>query len=149
MLLANYHTHTTLCDGSDTPEAVAAEADRLGIKHLGFSGHMDPDIHMAWPDYVKAISALKEQYQGRMDILMGVELDNLYDPACCPGAEYIIGSTHFLDVETPLPMSVDNTPEMMQQLAEGDKTKTVFLPFEATNMLGSLGGIKELFKEEK
>ena len=118
MLLANYHTHTTLCDGSDTPEAVAAEADRLGIKHLGFSGHMDPDIHMAWPDYVKAISALKEQYQGRMDILMGVELDNLYDPACCPGAEYIIGSTHFLDVETPLPISVDNTPEMMQQLAD-------------------------------
>ena len=39
--------------------------------------------------------------------------------------------------------------QMMQQLAEGDKTKTVFLPFEATNMLGSLGGIKELFKEEK
>lgn len=31
MLLANYHTHTTLCDGSDTPEAVAAEADRAGI----------------------------------------------------------------------------------------------------------------------
>ena len=54
MLLANYHTHTTLCDGSDTPEAVAAEANRLGIKHLGFSGHMDPDIHMVWPDYVKA-----------------------------------------------------------------------------------------------
>ena len=39
--------------------------------------------------------------------------------------------------------------QMMQQLAEGDKTKTVFLPFEATNMLGSLGGIKELFKEDK
>lgn len=36
--------------------------------------------------------------------------------------------------------------QMMQQLAEGDKTKTVFLPYEATNMLGSLGGIKELFK---
>lgn len=36
---------------------------------------------------------------------------------------------------------------MMEELAQGDKTKTVFLPFEATNMLGSLGGIKELFKE--
>ena len=36
---------------------------------------------------------------------------------------------------------------MTEKLAQGDKTKTVFLPFEATNMLGSLGGIKELFKE--
>lgn len=38
--------------------------------------------------------------------------------------------------------------QMMQQLAEGDKTKTVFLPYEATNLLGSVGGIKELFKSE-
>jgi regulator of protease activity HflC (stomatin/prohibitin superfamily) len=38
--------------------------------------------------------------------------------------------------------------EMMRELAEGDKTKTVYLPYEATNVLGSLGGIKELFKAE-
>ncbi len=38
---------------------------------------------------------------------------------------------------------------MMQELAEGDKTKTVFMPYEATNMLGSIGGIKELFKDVK
>ena len=37
--------------------------------------------------------------------------------------------------------------QMLQQLAEGDKTKTVYLPYEATNLLGSIGGIKELFKE--
>ncbi|MGM9697242.1 MAG: SPFH domain-containing protein [Prevotella sp.] len=38
--------------------------------------------------------------------------------------------------------------QMLQQLAEGDKTKTVYLPFEATNLLGSIGGIKELFKDK-
>ena len=38
--------------------------------------------------------------------------------------------------------------QMMQELAHGDKNKTVFLPYEATNMLGSIGGIKELFKAE-
>jgi hypothetical protein len=37
--------------------------------------------------------------------------------------------------------------QMMQELAEGDKTKTVYLPYEATNLLGSIGGIKDLFKE--
>ena len=35
---------------------------------------------------------------------------------------------------------------MMQQVAEGDKTKTVYLPYEATNLMGSIGGIKDLFK---
>ena len=38
--------------------------------------------------------------------------------------------------------------QMMQELAEGDKTKTVYLPYEATNLLGSIGGIKDLFKAE-
>ncbi len=37
---------------------------------------------------------------------------------------------------------------MMQELASGDKSKTVYLPYEATNLLGSLGGIKDLFKTE-
>jgi regulator of protease activity HflC (stomatin/prohibitin superfamily) len=35
---------------------------------------------------------------------------------------------------------------MLQQVASGDKSKTVFLPYEASNLMGSLGGIKELFK---
>ena len=37
--------------------------------------------------------------------------------------------------------------QMMEQLAKGDKTKTVYLPYEATNLMGSIGGIKDLFKE--
>lgn len=38
--------------------------------------------------------------------------------------------------------------QMLQSVASGDKTKTVYLPIEATNMLGSIGGIKDLFKVE-
>ncbi len=38
--------------------------------------------------------------------------------------------------------------QMLERLAEGDKTKTVYLPYEATNLMGSIGGIKELFKGE-
>lgn len=116
MLRANYHTHTVLCDGTNTAEEMVEQALDLGFLHLGFSGHMDPDIHMDWLAYVAEISRLKDAYADRLDILMGVELDNVYDPNCCPGAEYVIGSTHFLPVETPVPMSVDNTPQMMQEL---------------------------------
>ena len=37
---------------------------------------------------------------------------------------------------------------MMQEVASGPATKTVYLPFEASNMMGSIGGIKDLFKSE-
>ena len=37
---------------------------------------------------------------------------------------------------------------MLQEVASGDKTKTVYLPIEVTNMLGSIGGIKDLFKAD-
>ncbi len=38
--------------------------------------------------------------------------------------------------------------QTLQDIASGDKTKTVYLPYEATNLLGSIGGIKDLFKQE-
>lgn len=40
-----------------------------------------------------------------------------------------------------------NYIQMLQDVASGDKSKTVFLPYEASGLMGSLGGIKELFKE--
>ena len=38
--------------------------------------------------------------------------------------------------------------QMLQDVASGDKTKTVYMPYEATNLMGSIGGIKDLFKSE-
>ena len=38
--------------------------------------------------------------------------------------------------------------QMLEDVATGDKTKTVYLPYEATNLMGSIGGIKDLFKSE-
>ena len=38
--------------------------------------------------------------------------------------------------------------QMLSDVAQGDKTKTVYLPYEATNLMGSIGGIKDLFKSE-
>ncbi len=118
MLRANYHTHTTLCDGTSTAQEMVDRALELGFLHLGFSGHMDPDVHMDWPLYMRTISELRERYVDRLDIIMGVELDSVYDPACCPGAEYVIGSTHFLEVDSPVPMSVDGTEEQTRALCD-------------------------------
>ena len=35
---------------------------------------------------------------------------------------------------------------MMQDVAQGNDSKVVYLPYEATNLLGSIGGIKDLFR---
>lgn len=117
-LLANYHTHSTYCDGTSTPEEMVEQALKLNFRHLGFSGHMDPDIHMDIEAYFREIYALQKKYEDTLEILCGVELDNMYDPHCADGAEYIIGSTHFLDVDSEIPMSVDSTPEHLQRLSE-------------------------------
>ena len=117
-LRANYHTHTTFCDGSDAAEEVVLAAIDKGFSHLGFSGHMDPDIHMDFDAYFAEIGRLREKYEDKIEILCRVELDNLYDPHCADGAEYVIGSTHFLDVQSDIPISVDNSGEMMRRLAE-------------------------------
>ena len=116
MVRANYHTHSTYCDGKDAPDAIAAYAASAGMTHLGFSGHMDADIHMDLSAYNETICRLQEEYRGKMDILRGIELDTLFDPDCGNDAEYIIGSTHFLDVPSPVPMSVDASPQQLLQL---------------------------------
>ncbi|MGI6755048.1 MAG: histidinol-phosphatase [Atopobiaceae bacterium] len=116
MLRANFHTHTMLCDGDNTPEEMVEEALAEGFEQLGFSGHMDPDIHMDWPAYIERISGLKKRYADQLDIILGVELDNLFDRTCCPGAEYVIGSTHFLNLPTDEPLSVDSSPEAIVKI---------------------------------
>lgn len=140
-LKANYHTHTTFCDGSDAAEAVVQEALRKGFTHLGFSGHMDPGVSMDYAAYAKEICRLQVAYRDRIDILRGAELDNVYDPSCVTGAEvpdsagalpdalgtsageafgaeYTIGSTHFV----PVPGSpVWSTPAAFGTHREGSE----------------------------
>ena len=118
MLRANYHTHTTFCDGDNTAEEMVRRALELGFEHLGFSGHMDEEIHMDWPSYVAEISRLREAYKPDLDIICGVELDTLYDPASCPGAEYVIGSTHYVDVDVPFSRAIDYSEEVSQRLCD-------------------------------
>lgn len=119
-LKANYHTHTTFCDGSDTAEAVVQEALRRGFTHLGFSGHMDPGVSMDYDAYAQEICRLQAAYRDQIDILRGAELDNVYDPSCVAGAEYTIGSTHFV----PVPgSSVWSTPAAFGTHREGSENR--------------------------
>ena len=135
MLHANFHTHTTLCDGADTPEAMAEEALARGFTHLGFSGHMDPDIHMDWGAYRARIASLREAFRGRMDILCGVELDRDWAGEAVTGAEYIIGSTHFLPGADGRLTALDHTFGLQETLCRerfgGDWYRLCAAYFEA------------------
>jgi hypothetical protein len=39
--------------------------------------------------------------------------------------------------------------DSLKEIASGDKTKTVFLPFEASNLVGALGSLTELIDKKK
>lgn len=98
---ANFHTHTTFCDGRDTPAELAARAYELGFEALGFSGHSGggaDDVGMtpsATAAYRAEISRLKQEYAGRMEIYCGIEQDYTSGPVP-PGYDYALGSVHYV-----------------------------------------------------
>lgn len=133
VIRSNIHTHTCFCDGKDTPKAMAQAALDLGFVSLGFSGHG------LWPWYEEAMTeagqtqyrrevlALKEQYKGRMDILLGVEHDGgqVYDDL---DWDYMIESVHdlpfdgkFYSIDWELP----RTEALIRDFCGGD-------PYELT-----------------
>ena len=128
---ANYHTHTTWCDGHDTPEAVVLAAIDKGFDTIGFSSHaMLPENVLDWvltPDkavrYAKEIRGLAEKYSGRIGVLCGVEADYIPGGAnpdrktyAAISPDYIIGSVHFVAASDGALVCVDNTP---QELMDG------------------------------
>ena len=39
MIFEDFHTHTTFCDGKNTPEEMVLAAIEKGMPRIGFSGH--------------------------------------------------------------------------------------------------------------
>lgn len=132
-LLDNYHTHCTFCDGENTAEEMVQEAIRLGFERIGMSSHadtwFDPEYRLDTAGYLAEIARLREVYRGRIDVICGVEAENLgaEDPAggrihlgevdAAGKAEYRIGSTHYLHVGDRY-VAVDNTESEFRFLAE-------------------------------
>lgn len=119
-LLANYHCHTTYCDGKNTPEEMVLKAISLGFKHLGFSGHMDDHVCVNLEEYKKEINRLKEKYKDKIEILIGIEQDNIFNIDNKEGLDYVIGSTHFISNERidGKIYSVDESVDGLKKLCE-------------------------------
>ncbi len=122
-MIQNLHTHTTFCDGKNTPEEMVRAALSLGMDSLGFSGHgpsSAPDEAAMAPEAVPAYRAevlrLREQYAGKLDLFLGIERDYFFTP---DGGEwdYVIGSVHYVQKDGAW-LGVDHSPEIFLHSVE-------------------------------
>lgn len=122
MRRGNLHTHTTFCDGVNTPEELVGYALSQGCTEIGFSGHSYTDIPDEHPfcmseegtlAYRAEINRLKEKYKGRIQILLGVEQD-YFSPHAADGYDYVIGSVHYVRKDGVY-LSVDDTRESQER----------------------------------
>ena len=96
------HVHGTLCDGKDTLEAMAAAAYQQNVQYLGFSCHshtpIPADEGAVLPadmtEYRQTVLRLRAEYEGRMEILLGLEWDSQSDISP-EDFDYWIGSVHY------------------------------------------------------
>ncbi|MCQ2413621.1 MAG: histidinol-phosphatase [Clostridia bacterium] len=105
MKLANYHTHSTFCDGKNTPRETIERALALGCAEIGFSGHSYTETGDREPycmtregteQYQTEIRKLKEEYRGKISVLLGVEQD-YFALDGTEDYEYVIGSVHYVE----------------------------------------------------
>ena len=127
---ANFHTHTTWCDGSDSPEAVIQAAIARNFDAIGFSSHaMLPENVLDWvltPEkalaYAAEIRSLAAKYADRIRVFCGVEADYIPGGAnpdrstyAAISPDYIIGSVHFVAAADGAIVCVDNTPNDLME----------------------------------
>ena len=121
---SSVHTHTTFCDGRDTPEAMARAAAEQGLTTLGFSGHSyapQEDFGIApeaLPAYIAEIRRLQHAYAGRLEVLCGIEIDPDAPPTDLSPFDYVIGSCHSVRSADERAYVVDGTPENLAEAIE-------------------------------
>lgn len=117
-MIANYHTHTSRCHHATGSEREYIEkAIAGGLDTLGFSDHVPmpfADGHQSHyrirfeelDDYIRTLEALREEYRGRIDILIGFEAeyypDLFEDMLALIGKydyDYLIMGQHYLGTE--------------------------------------------------
>ena len=103
-LACSVHTHSLWCDGQNTLEEMARAAWEQGVRHFGASGHshtpVPSDEGNVLPrdpaGYCQEVLRLRRVYEGRMEVLLGIEQDSCAEAPMPDWADYWIGSVHHL-----------------------------------------------------
>ncbi len=155
----NYHTHTTFCDGKNSPEEMIQAALEKGFSILGFSGHsMYPhaaDWHIPVKNhaaYFAEIKSLSEKYRDRIKILSGLEADYITcfaDEYSVVKSEfkpdYLIGSVHYIATEKgffTVDEKAENVAAGIKKLFNGNGKKAVQEYFFLEREMLSKGGFE-------
>ena len=115
-------------------EILKAEGEKQA-QILNSEGEKQAEINAAEAD--KQANILKAEGEARAKVLQAeaeaTAIRNIADAVSDRGADPV---NYLLAVKYI---------ETLKEVASGQENKTVYLPYEATNVLGSLGGIKDLF----
>lgn len=139
MLFANYHTHNRWCDGQGEIAAVVEAALAAGLRQIGISSHapvpFDTSYALALADlaaYRADVLRVREEYAGRIEVLLGLELDALpalrdfnRDQVLSLGFDYGIGSIHYLGADEAgqlweLDLSEERFAGLLEERYHGD-----------------------------
>ncbi len=100
MILKDFHTHTTYCDGKNSPEEMVLAAIEMGMEKLGLACHSYTDFDTSYcikkekvADFQTEVRNLAEKYKDKIQVLCGVEQDYFSDYTT-DGFDYVIASVH-------------------------------------------------------
>lgn len=105
MIRCSLHNHTCYCDGKNTPEGVVLSAIVQELETVGISEHSpfprEPEAGMALsavPAYRQEVLALREKYEDRIWVALGLEQD-IFSPPTEEAWDFVIGSVHYIESE--------------------------------------------------
>ena len=116
-MLQNLHTHTTYCDGKNSPRELVEAAISKGFDSLGFTPHaptsMNDETEIQHIDcYINEIKALQKEFAEKIQIFSGIEFDYYSDGFVNPkDFDYSICSVHYNVIEGEKEISYDHSPE--------------------------------------
>lgn len=158
MLFANYHTHNRWCDGQGEIATVVEAALAAGLRQIGISSHAPVPFATSYalpledlPAYRAEVLRLRAVYAGRIEVLLGLELDALpalrafnRDRVLPLGFDYGIGSIHYLGDGGdlwPLDLSAGRFDALLQARYGGDIRRLVEEYYDLNAALAGYPGV--------
>lgn len=125
----NLHTHSTFCDGKNSPEDIIKHAIEIGFDSIGISSHSEMYFNgggmseLKAPEYKTLMRELAEKYSDRINVYCGLEFEMYSKDIDFSGYDYIIGSSHyfrFQDNIVAFDRSIDVMRNIIAQYFGGD-----------------------------
>lgn len=174
MVYSNIHTHSVYSDGKHSPREIIEQAIAQGMTSIGISDHSYTDFDTRYciqkennEKYIAELRSLKKEYNGKIEVAVGIELDGFSKGYDASDFDYIIGSCHYIDFGEEI-ISVDSKLEgvlyAIEKYCGGDPLKFARLYFETyaerisvmrpdvlghVDLVAKLGAVNESSEEYK